>query len=104
MTPGGTIFTILIPFIIILLIITMLFFILSKTSMDEFKSCKSQCEKGECEGRCEQIISDWKKNDGVWWYIDPEEISTMWYVLSVIFGIITAILFMPFMVFKDWTP
>lgn len=104
MRPEDTIFIILTPFLIIVLIITLILFILSKTSMDEFKSCKSKCEKGECEGRCEQIISDWKKNDGVWWYIDPEEISTMWYVLSIIFGIITAILFIPFMVMGDWKP
>ena len=41
------------------------------------------------------MITNWRKHKDSWWYIDAEEVSTLWYVLSVIFGIVTAILFMP---------
>ena len=40
-------------------------------------------------------MSNWDKYNDKWWYIDAEEVSTLWYVLAVIFFIITVILFAP---------
>tara|TARA_A100001011_G_C14304441_1_gene842410 strand:+ start:3069 stop:3389 length:321 start_codon:yes stop_codon:yes gene_type:complete len=76
-------------------IITIIFFIVSKTSKVEFENCRSECEHGECSGKCSEMMSNWDKYNDKWWYIDAEEVSTLWYVLAVIFFIITVILFAP---------
>ena len=89
------IFIILGPLIIVFGILTIVFFIVSATSKNNFKSCKSNCDKGECSAECDKMISDWREHKDSIFYIDAEEVSTLWYVLSVIFGIITVILFMP---------
>lgn len=99
----GTIFKILTPILIIMIIITLSLKWYSGKLKTDFKNCQSKCDGSlghtrDCAGDCAKSFAHWKEHKDSIFRIDAEEMSMFPLILSGISGVICFILFIPFAV------
>ena len=99
----GTIFKILTPILIIMVIITLSLYWYSGKLKTDWKNCESKCDGSlghtrDCTGKCAKSFTHWKEHKDSIFRIDAEEMSMFPLILSGISGFMCFILFIPFAV------
>ncbi len=97
----GTIFKILTPILIIMIIITISLKWYSGKMKTDFKNCQSKCDGSightrDCTGSCAKSFVHWRDHKNSIFHIDAEEMSIFPLILAGISGFICFILFIPF--------